>query len=107
MNPYASTFPTSLPTLLPLYLASRCAWRAARRGWQHARALQHRAATEREGLRQLNEMDDRMLSDIGVARCDLPWMSQRDAYAALLDDVGAYHRAWGVHGPAAPRSNWG
>lgn len=99
MNLSAPPFPTTPVPWLPLQFACSSAWRAARRGWLRARALQRRAAIAREGLRQLHEMDDRMLSDIGLSRGDVPWMSQRDAFARLLEDVSAYNRAYGLRAP--------
>jgi uncharacterized protein YjiS (DUF1127 family) len=98
MNAYSPTLTTNLSPWLPLQFACRSAWRAACRGWLHARHLQRCAAVEREGLRQLHAMDDRMLSDIGLSRGDLPWMAQRDAFALLREDVGAYNRAHGLGG---------
>lgn len=88
--------PSASP-LYPIHAALRSAWRAARRAWSSARERQRRGARDREDLAKLWGMSDYQLADIGLSRSDLPWMSQRDAYARLAEDVTVYNRAFGLH----------
>ena len=48
-------------------------------------------------------MNDRMLTDMGVSRCDIPWFSQRDAFARLLEDQALLERSLGVASRANQR----
>jgi uncharacterized protein YjiS (DUF1127 family) len=84
-----------LPPLYPLRLALLGAWRGGRRAWAAARERQRKAAVWQQGLRELYDMNDRMLADIGASRCDIPWFSQRDAFARLLDDQALLERSIG------------
>lgn len=95
MSFHTLSAPARLAPFYSLQLALLGAWRGARRAWAIGRQRQRDARRHHESLRELYEMNDQMLADIGLSRGDFPWYSQRDAFARLLDDQAAYRRAFG------------
>jgi uncharacterized protein YjiS (DUF1127 family) len=86
MNNLTMHHAAKLPPLYSFTFTLRGAWRGARRAWLLARNRQRQARHDRESLRQLYEMNDQILSDIGLSRSDLPWLTRRDAFDRPPDD---------------------
>lgn len=73
--------------------ALRGAVRGARRAWAIRRERRREARHRRQALRERFEADDRLLADLDRSRGDLPWFTQRDAFAQFLDDHAARRSA--------------
>ena len=64
-----------------------------------ARALQHRRA-RRGTIYDLMVLDDRMLKDIGLSRCQIPWIAE-EIVRSLEGSLKARAGRWAGHGEAA------
>ena len=83
-------FTPPLPPFHSTRLVVAATFRAARHAWRQARAQRRQAARARDALIELHEMDDRMLADIGIRRCELPAVSRGKAFDRLPDDAAAW-----------------
>ena len=75
-------------------LALASALRSARRAWTIGRERRRVARLNRKALLELHSMDDRQLADIGLSRCDLPWVERDSALMLMADDPVAWNKAF-------------
>jgi uncharacterized protein YjiS (DUF1127 family) len=88
------------PLLYPLSLVLASALRSARRAWRIGRERRRVARFNRRSLLELHSMSDRQLADIGLSRCDLPWVERDSALALVADDAVAWGIAFPFRGSA-------